>query len=180
MMLPKSDNELVTTEYKCKKCRLKLFTNLDLMSHCPGSGKFDWFTKMSSYKAKQNELNSDKISECKQELFTYYLEWLLNVFDNAEKNDGDIECPNEKCRTKLGRYSLVGEKCTCAKWVCPAFHFHRSKIDEHQKTNNDLEKLLLQQRSQPATTACLSSDNSEPKITVIEKPLEVDIIKTTS
>ncbi|CAF4429035.1 unnamed protein product, partial [Adineta steineri] len=63
--------------------------------------------------------------------------------------NGEIECPNSKCQAKLGRYSLVGEKCTCAKWINPAFHFHRSKVDECPIAKNDtIEKLLLQ-RSVP-------------------------------
>ncbi|CAF0933544.1 unnamed protein product [Didymodactylos carnosus] len=161
----KEKQSLTEVEYKCKKCRTILFTDKDLVYHRPGSGKFDWFTKMSSYKQKQNELDAAKTDTnvCQQELFTSYLDWLLDVFS---ANDGDIECL--KCKTKVGRYSLVGEKCTCAKWVSPAFHFHRGKIDQHQARNNDLEKLLLQRTPQQNHT-----------ITVVEKPLEVDIIQRT-
>ena len=73
---------------------------------------------------------------CKQELFTSQPEWLTDIYDK-ETNNGEIECPNPKCQAKLGRYSLVGEKCTCAKWVNPAFHFHRSKIDECPTGKNE-------------------------------------------
>ena len=129
-------------EYKCKLCRHILFTDHDLVSHIVGKGRFDIQSRSSAYKAKQNAESNDK-NYCQQELFTIELDWLINIYDK-DTNDGEIECPNPKCRAKLGRYSLVGEKCTCAKWVNPAFHFHRNKIDECPIGIKDqIEQLLL-------------------------------------
>mgnify|MGYP000639820267 CR=1 FL=1 len=92
-------------------------------------------------------MNHDKKSSnnnyCQQELFTVELDWLINMYEK-ETNNGEIECPNSKCQAKLGRYSLIGEKCTCGKWVNPAFHFHHSKIDECPVGINDqIERVLI-------------------------------------
>lgn len=140
-VIPIVRNEGATIEYKCKLCRHLLFTDTDLVAHIVGKGRFDIQSRSSAYKAKQNAESKDK-DYCQQELFTTQPDWLTDIYDK-DINDGDIECPNRKCHAKVGRYSLVGEKCTCAKWVNPAFHFHRSKIDECPiAQNEEIEKLL--------------------------------------
>jgi dual specificity phosphatase 12 len=142
-VIPVANNDTFSIEYKCKLCRQILFTDADLLSHIAGKGRFDFHSRSSAYKARQNAESNDE-NYCRQELFTTQPDWLAEIY-GKETNNGEIECPNSKCQAKLGRYSLVGEKCTCAKWVNPAFHFHRSKIDECSiKKNEDIEKLLLQ------------------------------------
>jgi dual specificity phosphatase 12 len=141
--LANNDSQALTMEYKCKLCRHKLFTDADLVQHIAGTGRFDHYSKSSAYKAKQN-IETKNENFCQQELFTNQPAWLGDLFEK-ETNDGDIECPNSRCQMKLGRYSLIGEKCTCAKWVNPAFHFHRSKIDQCSMTSNPtIEKLLVE------------------------------------
>ncbi|CAF0845718.1 unnamed protein product [Rotaria sordida] len=145
-IIPMTKTNTYSIEYKCKLCRHILFTDSDLVTHIIGKGRFDIQSRSSAYKAKQNAESNDK-HYCQQELFTIQPTWLIDIYDK-ETNDGDIVCPNTKCQAKLGRYSLVGEKCTCAKWVNPAFHFHRSKIDECPVGKNDeIEKLLLKRTS---------------------------------
>ena len=134
------EKQFAKIEYKCKFCRQILFNDIDLIGHISGKGRFDAHSKSSSYKAKQNAESNEKIL-CQQEWFTDQPIWLTDIF-NKEINDGDILCPNLKCRAKLGRYSLIGEKCSCAKWVNPAFHFHRTKIDECP-VNSNVDLLLL-------------------------------------
>ncbi|CAF3180818.1 unnamed protein product [Rotaria socialis] len=141
-VIPLPQTGSYSIEYKCKLCRHVLFTDADLVAHIGGKGRFDYHSRGSAYKAKQNAESQDK-DYCRQELFTIQPEWLTDVYDK-DINDGDLVCPNSKCQSKLGRYSLVGEKCTCAKWVNPAFHFHRSKIDECPiAKNSQIEELLL-------------------------------------
>jgi dual specificity phosphatase 12 len=141
-IIPEDETDRCTIEYKCKLCRQILFTDRDLVGHITGKGRFDIQSRSSAYKAKQNAESNDKVY-CRQELFTIQPNWLTDIYDK-DTNNGEIECPNSKCQSKLGRYSLVGEKCTCAKWVNPAFHFHRSKVDECPvKKNEEIERLLL-------------------------------------
>ncbi|CAF1024306.1 unnamed protein product [Adineta steineri] len=146
-VIPPTKNDTCSKEYKCKICRQVLFTDADLETHIAGIGRFDHYSRSSAFKAKINaEVKGN--GYCEQEIFTTQPTWLPDVYDKDTQN-GEIECPNSKCQAKLGRYSLVGEKCTCAKWINPAFHFHRSKVDECPIAKNDtIEKLLLQ-RSVP-------------------------------
>lgn len=146
-VLPVANTDTTSMEYKCKLCRQCLFTDNDLVTHIIGKGRFDLQARSSAYKAKQNAESKDQ-DYCRQELFTSQPKWLTDIYDK-DINDGDIECPNSKCRAKLGRYSLVGEKCTCAKWVNPAFHFHRSKIDECSRGKNEQIEQLLLKRTVP-------------------------------
>lgn len=146
-VLPATKSKSGTMEYKCKLCRCSLFTDTDLVLHVVGKGRFDMQSRSSAYKAKQNAESQEK-SYCRQELFTLQPEWLTDIYDK-DINDGDIECPNAKCQAKLGRYSLVGEKCSCAKWVNPAFHFHRTKIDETPIGKNEVIEQLLLKRTVP-------------------------------
>jgi len=141
-VIPVTETDTSAIEYKCKSCRHVLFTNANLVSHIAGKGRFDYHSRGSAYKAKQNA-ESNHSDLCQQELFTIQPDWLIDLYEK-ETNNGEIECPNSKCQAKLGRYSLVGEKCTCAKWVNPAFHFHRSKVDEYPVGKNaQIEQLLL-------------------------------------
>lgn len=146
-VLPVAGSQATSTEYKCKLCRHILFTDADLVMHISGKGRFDHHARSSAYKAKQNAESAEQ-GHCQQELFTNEPSWLTGIY-GRDTNDGEMECPNPKCHAKVGRYCLVGEKCTCAKWVNPAFHFHRSKIDECPVGKSDqIEQLLMKK---PAT-----------------------------
>ena len=141
-VVPATSSTTVSAEYKCKLCRQVLFTDADLVTHIGGKGRFDYHSRSSAFKAKQNA-ESNENEYCQQELFTTEPSWLTDVY-GKDTNNAEIECPNSKCQAKVGRYSLVGEKCTCAKWVNPAFHFHRSKIDECPKGKNEqIEQMLM-------------------------------------
>ncbi|KAL5107998.1 Dual specificity protein phosphatase 12 [Taenia crassiceps] len=59
------------------------------------------------------------------ELFTEYLEWMNN---HTSEIQGKLYCT--RCFAKLGSYNWCGERCTCGKWITPAFHFSRKHLDE--------------------------------------------------
>ncbi|CAF0726492.1 unnamed protein product [Didymodactylos carnosus] len=125
----KSEEKTLETEeveYQCKTCQHKLFTRNDLFYHQQGRGKSDWSTK---------PLELDE-TICDKQVFTYYTDWMIDVFDS---NVGDIHCIS--CQTKLGEYSLDGKKCECGHWVMPAFHFDQNQIERHNEMNhNHVEK----------------------------------------
>ncbi|XP_047134029.1 dual specificity protein phosphatase 12 [Hydra vulgaris] len=52
-------------------------------------------------------------------------DWLKSEMGSNVK--GKIAC--WRCSTKLGAYSWSGNKCSCGKWVTPAFQIHKSKVD---------------------------------------------------
>lgn len=44
--------------------------------------------------------------------------------------EGRLECPQERCRAKLGSFAWAGMACSCGRWIAPAFAIHRSRVDE--------------------------------------------------
>jgi dual specificity phosphatase 12 len=47
--------------------------------------------------------------------------------------NGRLECPNSKCKAQIGRYAWQGMRCSCGKWICPAFSLHKGRVDEIMK-----------------------------------------------
>jgi len=90
-------------EYKCRNCHWKLFTNNDIQNH-------------------EQELNI--LCNNTNQLFTYFLEWIDEIFINSI---GKINCPN--CKIILGEYSLEGIRCNCHQWIKPAFVFQYQLIE---------------------------------------------------
>ncbi|CAF1103116.1 unnamed protein product [Rotaria sordida] len=90
-------------EYKCRNFHWKLFTNNDIQIH---------------------EENSINICDNKTKIFTYFLDWIDDIFDNSF---GKIICPN--CKIILGEYSLHGIQCNCHQWIKPAFVFQCQFIE---------------------------------------------------
>jgi len=43
---------------------------------------------------------------------------------------GRLECPNSKCRAKLGQYAWQGMRCSCGVWVCPSVSLQKGRVDE--------------------------------------------------
>lgn len=101
--------------YRCRKCRRTLFRHSSILSHPVGDGAFQH--KKSS--------NLSGLVQCT----SYFIEpvlWmepaLLGVMD------GQLLCP--KCNSKLGSFSWCGDRCSCGRWVTPAFQLHRNRVDE--------------------------------------------------
>ena len=90
-------------DYQCRCCRWKLFTNNDIQKH---------------------EDQSKAICSNPNHVFTFYLDWIDDIFQNSS---GKISCPN--CQTVLGEYSLQGIRCTCHQYMKPAFAFERQSIE---------------------------------------------------
>ena len=78
--------------------------------------------------------------------FVEPLEW-MNESSNVVPGvvSGRLQCPNTRCRSKLGNWSWAGSQCgwcvhdagarllTCSgAWVTPSFALQRSKVDALQ------------------------------------------------
>jgi dual specificity phosphatase 12 len=100
ILLLDNENE---REYKCQICHWKLFTNNDIQNH---------------------EQPSNILCNNKTQIFTYYLDWIDQIFFNPI---GTIYCPN--CKVSLGEYSLQGIRCYCHQWIKPAFVFQCQSIE---------------------------------------------------
>jgi dual specificity phosphatase 12 len=124
----------VTETYTCRQCHASLFTNADLSRHSEGAGLYDWFKKYGN----ENPVKSVPEIECRQKVFTNYLEWLMTQIDTStNSHDGPIQCP--ECLAVVGNYNLNGRKCSCGRWVLPAFDFNIEKIEQQATTEVKIE-----------------------------------------
>ncbi|CDS37796.1 dual specificity protein phosphatase 12 [Echinococcus multilocularis] len=95
--------------YSCRLCRNPVFHSDEIISH----------------NRPPEKKNSEEIPCREGELFTEYLEWMNNLTCEIQ---GKLYCT--RCLAKLGSYNWCGERCTCGKWITPAFHFARKHLDE--------------------------------------------------
>ncbi|KAK3935374.1 tyrosine-protein phosphatase [Diplogelasinospora grovesii] len=95
-------------ELRCKKCRRVLVTKPFVVPH-------------------QGRGNAEQQS-CPH-FFVEALSWMRPVLEEGAL-DGRLVCPNAKCGASVGRYAWQGFKCSCGKWVAPAFSLQKSKVDE--------------------------------------------------
>lgn len=112
-----SDNK----SYKCRKCRLALFSGTSLIAHEPGSGQlsFKW------HKQDCNTVDDSSNTQCTS-LFIEPVGWMLPLLEGTV--DGKLPCP--KCNGRLGSFNWAGMQCSCGKWVTPAFQIHKNRVDE--------------------------------------------------
>ncbi|KAI1339935.1 protein-tyrosine phosphatase-like protein [Xylariaceae sp. FL0016] len=96
-------------EIRCKKCRRILATPKFVVPHAPYAGE-------------------PKISDCAH-IFVDTLSWMRPALEDGAL-DGRLVCPNNKCGATVGRFAWQGFKCTCKKWITPAFSLNRSRVDE--------------------------------------------------
>lgn len=101
------------SKFLCKKCRLFLFDEGDLLIH----------DKDAHIEFKGTECRVFNVNEPK---------WMEDELRNG-KTSGKIYCLNKKygksCMAKLGEYTLYGSTCSCGKFVAPAFLIPYSKVD---------------------------------------------------
>ncbi|CAF2331091.1 unnamed protein product [Rotaria sp. Silwood2] len=124
----------VTEAYICRQCEHELFTNADISRHSEGVGLYNWFMKYGNDKL----LKLLPEVECHQQVFTNCFEWLMIQIDTPENCHSEfIKCP--KCSVTIGNYNLNGAKCSCGRWVTPAFHFDMDKIEQKKVTKINIE-----------------------------------------
>lgn len=109
--------------YRCKKCRRSLFHNSSILSHAVGRGAQEFGHKKFSNLTSDIQCTSYFIEPVK-----WMEEALLGVMD------GQLLCP--KCSSKLGSFNWCGVRCSCGRWVTPAFQLHRNRVDEIRQLNS--------------------------------------------
>ncbi|RFU25423.1 hypothetical protein B7463_g10904, partial [Scytalidium lignicola] len=97
-------------ELRCKKCRRTLATSQYLVPHTPPT-------------------NSSPASPTCTHHFLQPLSWMRTELEQGLLN-GRLECPNAKCGAQIGRYAWQGMRCSCGKWICPAFSLQKGRVDE--------------------------------------------------
>lgn len=98
-------------KFACKRCRVTLFTHLDIINHT--------LIKSKLFKKGKRSWEGGK-SFCSS-IFVTQMAWMGEI----TSNDGRLTCP--RCTAKLGSYLLSGIQCSCGRFVNPAFQMHLSR-----------------------------------------------------
>ena len=159
-----------TARLRCKLCRHELALEEHLVEHEPGQGELAF--EPHKRDSVRRGLDSGGIARqkgpggvpamvaaataaakplllCSNACSAYFvepLEW-MNESSNVVPGvvSGRLQCPNTRCRSKLGNWSWAGSQCgwcvhdagarllTCSgAWVTPSFALQRSKVDALQ------------------------------------------------
>ena len=94
-------------QYRCRLCAKVLYTQENVIQHKP---------------SKPAQFGKDPCT-------SYFLDSAPWMNDTGE-NDMKLQCPNAKCKAKLGEVTLSGRKCSCGQWVAPAFQVNKANVDQ--------------------------------------------------
>jgi hypothetical protein len=89
--------------YRCWKCRFAVFSDVDVVSHAPQQGAFQFAGK------KKQEYGA--LQECG----SYFLAGRISTLSPFDGSDGPILCGNPKCGHRLGTYNWAGTQCSCTR-----------------------------------------------------------------
>lgn len=118
-----------TINYRCKRCRHVLATNHNVEYHdqpTEDSHQSKFIKRGHTNRIISVEQGS---TTCSHHFLSEPLDWMMAELDKSEL-EGKFNCPNDKCGAKIGAYSWRGSRCSCGKWVIPAFHLQSNKVDE--------------------------------------------------
>eukprot|EP00744_Colponema_vietnamica_P013889 GILI01019471.1.p1 GENE.GILI01019471.1~~GILI01019471.1.p1 ORF type:complete len:345 (+),score=69.85 GILI01019471.1:69-1037(+) len=107
--------------YSCSKCRQRLFTSDNLVTHSPAP---DRIVKEFAGKNIKDRRPKTTSANCTSH-FIEAMDWMTGLHDV----EGKIMCPNSKCAQRLGHWHWSGAQCSCGEWVAPAFQLHKSRVD---------------------------------------------------
>lgn len=125
--------------YSCKKCRKLVFSESDVTTHVPQGQCDDPNFNRIDFRGKQWH-TTQKPAETK--CSSYFLldgprfrSMASGSGADARETDveklarGDMQCPNPRCRARIGQFAWSGAQCSCGDWVVPALQVTKSKVD---------------------------------------------------
>lgn len=116
------------TQLRCKRCRQRLAISTSFISHVPPEedSKQALFVKKAAN--SRRIISRQAASDTCSHYFVEPLNWMKEELQDKAEVEGKFLCP--KCETKVGAYSWKGSRCSCGKWMVPAIHLQRAKVDE--------------------------------------------------
>lgn len=128
-------------ELRCRKCRRSLATSQYLIPHAPKSSSSAAANTFSTTSVTTPISTLTPASSNPPPLCAHYfldpLSWMRPVLSQGLL-DGRLECPNQKCRTNVGKYAWQGMQCNCGEWVVPGISLARGRVDEVQRRRQEL------------------------------------------
>ncbi|QPG73334.1 hypothetical protein FOA43_000644 [Brettanomyces nanus] len=146
MSLLKRHNMLDNTEYKdikdvgmerknsaayslrCKKCRQVLATSKAVIPHTipkDDDDKQKYFYRTAFW--TKEVVGIEKASTECTHFFVEPLKWMKPELSKGNL-DGRFDC--FKCGCKVGGYDWPGSRCSCGRWMVPAIHLQKAKVDK--------------------------------------------------
>ncbi|OWB82405.1 hypothetical protein B5S33_g1031 [[Candida] boidinii] len=118
----------------CKRCRKVLADSTAYVSHIPPRLNGDeenkeMFFRRNAYKSRRIINLQQGSLDCTHH-FVEPLNWMKEELLKGEL-EGKFSCP--KCDAKVGGYSWKGSRCSCGKWMIPAIHIQKAKVDEKKR-----------------------------------------------
>ena len=104
-----------STDIKCRKCRRSLANSSFVVDHNPPTPG----------------------TQCGH-IYIQPLSWMRNSLQTGAL-EGRLSCPNDRCKTNVGKFAWQGQKCSCGKWITPAFSLTRGKVDEVVVSNRQTQ-----------------------------------------
>lgn len=128
-------------ELRCRKCRRSLATSQYLIPHtrrASSSAAVDAIptTSITTPISTLAPASSSPPTPCAH-YFLDPLSWMRPALSQGFL-DGRLECPNQKCRTNVGKYAWQGMRCSCGEWVVPGISLARGRVDEVLKRKQKL------------------------------------------
>ncbi|VEU20940.1 DEKNAAC101828 [Brettanomyces naardenensis] len=113
---------------RCKKCGQVLANSKAVIPHDPPSDEDDkqkYFYKTTFY-SKEVVGVQKASSECTH-FFVEPVNWMKPELGKGEL-EGRFDC--FKCGSKIGGYRWQGSRCSCGRWMVPAIHLQKAKVDK--------------------------------------------------
>ena len=104
---------------RCKKCRVKLFSDCLLTEHTR--------SVMDAICGMKKEVCNCLFVDGENERALA----VLATMGSTSEMEGLLCC--FKCTHKVGRFSYRGQQCSCTEWVYPSFQVSVSKVDNSRK-----------------------------------------------
>ena len=101
-----------STDIKCRKCRRSLANSSFVVDHKPLTPG----------------------THCGH-IYIQPLSWMRDSLQTGAL-EGRLPCPNERCKTNIGKLAWQGQKWSCGKWMTPAFSLNKGKVDEVVTSNH--------------------------------------------
>lgn len=116
------------TQLRCKRCSQKLALSTSFISHTPPSEDSKQSQFIRKVPNRKRIISAQAASDICSHYFVEPLNWMKGELQDKAELEGKFQCP--KCETKVGGYNWKGSRCSCGKWMVPAIHLQRAKVDE--------------------------------------------------
>ncbi|QLG74701.1 hypothetical protein HG535_0H00260 [Zygotorulaspora mrakii] len=116
------------TVLRCKKCRQRLAFSTSFINHEPPSRESSegHFIRRAAGSHRIIDIKESQ-DQCSH-FFVEPLNWMKEELQGKQELEGKFFCPG--CSCKVGGYNWKGSRCSCGKWVIPAIHLMRNKVDQ--------------------------------------------------